>query len=55
MSQRSLFWHFFSSMIPSETMVPLEQADADLVALARHGDADAFGQILARAVLKQAV
>jgi len=35
-------------MIPSEEMVPLEQADADLVAKTRHGDADAFGRIVAR-------
>jgi DNA-directed RNA polymerase specialized sigma24 family protein len=35
-------------MIPSEEMVPLEQADADLVAQTRHGDADAFGRIVAR-------
>lgn len=48
MSQRSLFWHSFGKMIPSEEMSPLEHADAELVAQTRRGDADAFGRIVAR-------
>src|SRR5476649_1475015 len=35
-------------MMPSAKMPPLEHADAELVAQARHGDRDAFGRIVAR-------
>ena len=48
MSQRGLFWHSLGTMIPSEEVLPLENADAELVAQVRLGDRDAFGQIVAR-------
>lgn len=35
-------------MMPSVKMLPLEHADAELVAQARRGDRDAFGRIVAR-------